>query len=92
MGCPCSARYESGIPEVVAEGESGLLVRESDPDALAAGLEQLLARSAEWPVIGRRGRDHIARNYDLATSTIACSLYTRKRLRASQGADVKANE
>ena len=68
-GLPVLSTLHSGIPEVVAEGESGLLVRESDPDALAAGLEQLLARSAEWPVMGRRGRDHIARNYDLATWT-----------------------
>ena len=64
-GLPVLSTLHSGIPEVVADGVSGLLVPEGDAEALAAGLEQLIARSAEWPALGRRGRAHIASNYSL---------------------------
>ena len=64
-GLPVLSTLHSGIPEVVADDASGLLVPEGDAEALAAGIEQLIARIAEWPELGRRGREHIARNYSL---------------------------
>ena len=52
-GLPVLSTLHSGIPEVVADGASGLLVPEGGAEALAAGLEQLIARisgvAGAWP-------------------------------------------
>jgi len=81
-GLPVLSTLHSGIPEVVADGESGLLVPEGDADALAEGLAELLVRSSEWPEMGRRGREHVARNYDLDTWTARLlALYESARVR-----------
>jgi colanic acid/amylovoran biosynthesis glycosyltransferase len=64
-GLPILSTRHSGIPEVVAGGQSGLLVPEGEAEALAEGLLTLLARADDWPEMGRRGREHVAREYDL---------------------------
>lgn len=68
-GLPVLSTLHSGIPEVVADGASGILVAEGDPAALAASLLSLVARESDWPAMGRRGRDHVALHYDLADWT-----------------------
>src|SRR5687767_2006914 len=42
FGCPSVSTAVGGIPEVVASGESGLLVPAGDADGLARGVESLL--------------------------------------------------
>jgi alpha-maltose-1-phosphate synthase len=46
-----------GIPEVVADGETGLLVPPDDPGALASALNSLLADPGRAEAMGRRGRE-----------------------------------
>jgi glycosyltransferase involved in cell wall biosynthesis len=41
VGLPCIASRRGGNPEVIADGENGLLVPAQDPDALGAALERL---------------------------------------------------
>jgi len=53
---PVLATHHAGIPEIVADGESGVLVREGDPVALAEGLRTLLAARERWPAMGEAGR------------------------------------
>jgi glycosyltransferase involved in cell wall biosynthesis len=45
-GVPVVSTNVSGIPEVVEDGRSGLLVPERDPDALAAALERMMTDAA----------------------------------------------
>jgi len=45
-----------GIPEVVAEGETGLLVPPGDPVELALALNVLLADPARAEAMGQAGR------------------------------------
>jgi len=45
-----------GIPEVVADGDTGLLVPADDPAALAAALNSLLADPARAAAMGAAGR------------------------------------
>jgi colanic acid/amylovoran biosynthesis glycosyltransferase len=58
-GCaqlPVLATRHAGIPEVVAEGRSAVLVAENDTGALAAGLRTILAARNRWPAMGEAGR------------------------------------
>ncbi len=56
VGCPVIATAVGGVPEVVRDGENGLLVPPGDPDALAAAIrrffgdEELRRRLAETAV------------------------------------------
>jgi glycosyltransferase involved in cell wall biosynthesis len=43
MGCPVIATAVGGVPEVVHDGENGLLVAPRDPAALAAAIERFFA-------------------------------------------------
>jgi phosphatidylinositol alpha-1,6-mannosyltransferase len=43
FGVPCVAGRSGGVPEAIAEGQSGLLVAPEDPRTFAAAVERLLA-------------------------------------------------
>lgn len=45
-----------GIPEVVIDGETGILVREKSPEDLASGILRLLAAPDDRQVLGARAR------------------------------------
>lgn len=55
-----------GIPDVVQDGETGLLVPPADPSALAAALEALIADPARRGRMGVAGRALVEREYDWA--------------------------
>jgi starch synthase len=58
-------RYAGGIPEVVAEVVTGLLVPPADPAALAHALSTLLADSARARAMGRAGSRRVEEYYTL---------------------------
>jgi colanic acid/amylovoran biosynthesis glycosyltransferase len=64
VGLPIVATRVGGIPEVVREGETAILVPPGDEEALADEIEGLLHRRSEWRAIGRVGRESVATNYD----------------------------
>ena len=53
---PVLATRHAGIPEVVDDGESGMLVAEGDDDALAEGLRAMVRARERWPAMGEAGR------------------------------------
>jgi glycosyltransferase involved in cell wall biosynthesis len=55
---PVVATAVDGTPEVVADGETGLLVPPTDPDALARALIRLLDDRALAARMGQQGRAH----------------------------------
>ncbi len=65
-GMPVVSTRHAGIPEIVADGVSGLLVPERDVSALAGALRRLIDNPAEWPEMGRQGREFIERRHDLS--------------------------
>lgn len=58
-GVPCVGTRTDAIPEIVREGETGLLVPPGDPAALAAALERLLADPVHARAMGARGRARV---------------------------------
>jgi colanic acid/amylovoran biosynthesis glycosyltransferase len=55
----------SGIPEVVRDGETGVLIAPDDPHALATALRDVLAHPETHRARARRGRDLVAAAFDL---------------------------
>jgi len=53
-----------GLPEVVLDGETGLVVPRENVPALQAALARLLFDSALRARLGRNGRAHVAREYE----------------------------
>ncbi len=76
----------SGIPELVENGECGLLVESRDARALADALQQLQQDPALRHRLGQAGRAKVVREFDLRTN----AAFLADRFRASALADVGA--
>jgi alpha-maltose-1-phosphate synthase len=73
-----------GIPEVVADGETGLLVPPDDPVALAAALNALVHDPDRAAAMGARGRERAVAEFDWGgiaaqTAALYAGLVTRGR-------------
>ncbi len=64
MGVPVVASATGGIPEVVRDGVTGLLVPDARPDALAAALERLLTDDGLHARLSTAGREHVRDTFD----------------------------
>jgi glycosyltransferase involved in cell wall biosynthesis len=62
---PLVASRVSALPEIVADGETGLLVPPDDPAALADALNSLLADPARAGAMGRAGRARLADRFSV---------------------------
>jgi starch synthase len=58
-GLPCVGTRIEAVPEIVRDGDTGLLVPPGDPVALSAALERLLADPARARAMGARGRARV---------------------------------
>jgi len=64
-GLPVVAFADGGVPEVVADGTSGYLVRPFDATAFGAAISRLLGDSNLRRKMGRAAGDHVRRRHDL---------------------------
>ena len=65
LGTPCVSTAVTGIPEAVRDGETGLLVPEHDPAALADAMERLLADANLRTRLAANARQLIEAEFDL---------------------------
>lgn len=65
-GLPVVSTFHADIPEVVIDGKTGFLVKERDVLAIAEKLEYLIKNQELWQGLGKNGREHIRRNYDIS--------------------------
>lgn len=68
LAVPCISTTIAAIPELIHNGENGLLVPPANPEALSAAL-RLLAKDAELRrLLGQKARSTVESSYNLATN------------------------
>jgi glycosyltransferase involved in cell wall biosynthesis len=86
-GLPVVASAVGGVPELVEDGVTGVLVAPGDPAALAAVLERLLADGDLRRRLGAAGRERVLARFDLEPMRRAhVDLYARELARAGRPA------
>ncbi len=81
-GLPVVASRVGGVPEVVVEGKTGLLVDPGDPDQLARALERVVVDRSLRCRLGAAGRARAEQNFDLDPFRRAhVELYSRELAR-----------
>jgi glycosyltransferase involved in cell wall biosynthesis len=63
---PIVAASAGGVPEIVQDGVTGLLVPPADPKRLAAAIVRLLRQRETARALGNAGRDLVCRNFSVA--------------------------
>jgi colanic acid/amylovoran biosynthesis glycosyltransferase len=64
-GLPVVSTYHSGIPELVINNKTGLLVNEKDWEGIAQKIEFLLTNPQQSKQFGNEGRRMVAAEYDI---------------------------
>ena len=68
LGVPVVATAVTGIPELVEDGRTGLLVPERDPGALACAIRRVLTDRAGAEALALAGRKRVEQRFDLRTN------------------------
>ncbi|HVB57578.1 MAG TPA: glycosyltransferase family 4 protein [Candidatus Acidoferrales bacterium] len=64
-GTPVIGTDTAGIPEVLVDGRTGILVRAGAPEAIADGIQMLLSHETQRESLAREGRRLIEQEFDL---------------------------
>ena len=72
FGVPAVSTRLGGIPEAVADGESGVLVAPGDWRAFGNAVIELLADRARYEELSRRARERAVRDYDWRSIAQRC--------------------
>jgi glycosyltransferase involved in cell wall biosynthesis len=65
QGMPCIATQLSGIPELIEQERTGLLVPPGDPEALAAAISGLICDPERRARLGAAGETRVRRDFDM---------------------------
>lgn len=82
-GMPVVATRHCDIPQIVIDGESGLLAAERDVDGLAALLSRICASPEIWESMGRAGRAHVEERFDIRKQVRELERWYTASLKAS---------
>jgi glycosyltransferase involved in cell wall biosynthesis len=64
-GLPVIVSEVGGLPEIVQQGETGLLIPPKDPEALAQSLARVLEDPGLAQSLGQKAREHVQEKYSL---------------------------
>jgi glycosyltransferase involved in cell wall biosynthesis len=65
VGVPVVSTDVTGIPELVEDGRTGLVVAERDPQALAEAIARVVTDPARGAALARAARDRVEERFDL---------------------------
>jgi glycosyltransferase involved in cell wall biosynthesis len=82
MGRPLVAARVGGLPEIVRDGETGLLVPPEDPATLAAAIRRLQGDPAFAARIGAAARRHTTEHFSMDRCAADYSALYARLLRA----------
>lgn len=86
-GVPVVTTRLSGIPELVADGETGLLAEPDDAEALAEALERALAEPDAARARAVRGRAKVEQEFDIRASSARMAALLRGEAAAAPSGD-----
>ncbi|MBP1990981.1 glycosyltransferase [Paenibacillus eucommiae] len=66
IGLPIVSTRHGGIPELVTDGQEGLLVPEKNVDMLAKKLKYLIEHPSLWKEMGSKGREKVENQFNSA--------------------------
>jgi glycosyltransferase involved in cell wall biosynthesis len=92
LGTPCVSTDVTGIPEVVQDEETGLIVPQHDPPALAAAIERLLIEPALRIRLTESARRLIECQFDIHVNSAKLRLLFRAADQSLALADVQLQE
>lgn len=84
-GLPCVASRITGIPELIEDGVSGLLVPPADESAIAAALGRLMDDPELWRRISESARQRVLEQFDQRQSTARLAAIFRARAARAEG-------
>ena len=92
LGTPCVSTDVTGIPEVLRDGETGLVVPQGDPQALAAALARLLGSPELRVSLAQRARRRIEQDFDARANSarvrqVVSEVQARRALTAVHAAE-----
>ncbi|MGB5161787.1 MAG: glycosyltransferase [Thermoanaerobaculia bacterium] len=67
--CPVVATTVGGVPEIIEDGQSGILVPPGNPQALAQRLDELLRSETNRQLVAASGRARVRDHFDLTEIT-----------------------
>lgn len=73
MGLPVVAEAVAGVPEVVADGVTGLLTPAGDEDAFSAAIAQLLTHADQRNTMAKAARARVERHHTLPAASLRLS-------------------
>lgn len=79
MELPVVSTRMTGLPEIVEDGTSGVLVPPGDAAALAGAIEELAADPARRRRLGRAGRQRVAEHFDIHRNVVEYARLFRAR-------------
>jgi glycosyltransferase involved in cell wall biosynthesis len=92
LGTPCVSTDVTGIPEILQDGETGLVVPQNDPEALASALGRLLGDPELRVALAERARRRIDEDFDSRTNAarmrqLLAGVHARRPLAAVPAAE-----
>jgi glycosyltransferase involved in cell wall biosynthesis len=64
-GLPCIANDDGGTPELIADGRTGLLLPDREPETLAAAIARMIGDRGLAERLGCAGREHVLRSFSM---------------------------
>lgn len=71
----CVSTRVAAIPEVIADGRSGILVKPGDPPALAEAITRLLTNPALRAQMGKEGRQIVLERFNIARNILDLEMF-----------------